>query len=136
MRRAEGHEEIGEIELDLDLVIFDDGLCVGSDEVGMFENITQELDRQRDTAQQVVRALRGGASIGQVFEIVRPLARRVGSATAAGGRSRHSFQILSKFANTAIYQLVHSGDPELRAWFESAAQPSLIQLRRPPDAGR
>ncbi len=125
------HEGIVGIELDLDVVIFEDGLCVGSDEFGLFENIAQELERQRNTAQEVVDALRSGASIGQVFEIVRPLARYVGPETAADGRARHSTQLLSMFANMAIHHLVQASDPGLVAWFESAAQPSPIQLRRP-----
>jgi len=125
------HEGIVGIELDLDVVIFEDGLCVGSDEFGLFENIAQELERQRNTAQEVVDALRSGASIGQVFEIVRPLARYVGPETAADGRARHSTQLLSMFANMAIHHLVQASDPELVAWFERAAQPSPIQLRRP-----
>ena len=131
-RRGADHEGIVGIELDLDVVIFEDGLCVGADEFGMFENITQELERQRNTAQEVVEALRSGASIGHVFEIVRPLARHVRPETAASGRAaRHSVQLLSMFANMAIHHLIHASDPELLAWFERAAQPSPIQLRRP-----
>jgi hypothetical protein len=65
------------------------------------------------------------------FEIVRPLARHVGPETAADGRARHSAQLLSMFANMAIHHLVQASDPELVAWFERAAQPSPIRLRRP-----
>ena len=124
------HEGIVGIELDLDVVIFEDGLCVGSDEFGLFENVVQELERQCNTAQEVVEALRSGASIGRVFEIVRPLARQIGPRTDAR-RARHSVQLLSMFANMAIHHLVHASDPELLAWFERAAQLSPIQLRRP-----
>ena len=50
------------IELSLDAAIFEDGLCAGPDEMGMFESITAQLQQQRDTAAQITEALRGGAS--------------------------------------------------------------------------
>jgi hypothetical protein len=130
MPRREGREEIVCTELYLNAAIFDDGLCVGPDDFGLFENLARDLERQRDTAQEVVEALRNEASIGRVFEIVRPLARHIGPETAAS-RFAWNSQLLSMFANMAIHHLVHTSDPELLAWFEKAAQPSPIQLHRP-----
>jgi hypothetical protein len=130
MTRGRGQEETVGIELYLDVVVFEDGLCVGPDEFGLFENLTQDLERQRNTAQEVTEALRNGASIGRVFEIVRPLASHIGPETAASRLAGHS-QLLSMFAGMAIHQLVHGSDSELLGWFEKAAQPSPIQLHRP-----
>jgi hypothetical protein len=116
-----GGEEIVGIELQLDVVFFDDGLCVGPDESDLFGSVTGDLDRQRDAAVRIVEALRDGASAGRVFDILRPLARHT------GGKAGH---LLSMFANTAIHRLVNASDPELMAWFEHAAQPSTLRLRR------
>jgi hypothetical protein len=62
MSRREGQEEIVCTELYLNAAIFDDGLCVGPDDFGLFENLTRDLERQRVTAQEVVEALRNEAS--------------------------------------------------------------------------
>jgi hypothetical protein len=130
MLRRGRQEKVAGIELDLDFVIFEDGLCVGPDDFGLFENLAQDLKRQRNTAQEVVEALRSEASVGQVFEIVRPLARHVEQETAGSRLARH-LPLLSMFARTAIHQLVHASASELLAWFEKAVQPSPIQLHRP-----
>jgi hypothetical protein len=126
-----GLKEIAGIELQLDVVFFDDGLCVGPDDMGLFEHVTSDLELQRNTAQQIVEALRNGASAGQVFEILRPLARRIAPQGAAGRRSGYPSHLLSMFANMAINQLVNVTEPELLVWFERAAQPSSIRLHRP-----
>ena len=42
---------------------------------GCCKDRPHSLDFQRETAQEAVKALRAGASVGQVFEVVRPWAR-------------------------------------------------------------
>jgi hypothetical protein len=118
------------VELCLDLAIFEDGLCVGPDESGLFESLTESLERQRSTAQEVVNALRKGASEGQIFEIVRPLARHI-SPPAPVGRHPHPLPLLMMFANMAIRQLVNASTSELLAWFQRSAQSPSLRLRRP-----
>ena len=88
--RGDGEGQVARVELILGLVILEDGLCVGPNENGLFEDLTESLDRQRRTAQEAA-ALREGAPDGRVFEIVRPLARygppepvRHGSAVTRG----------------------------------------------------
>jgi hypothetical protein len=122
-------EQIVGIELCFELAIFEDGLCVGPDESGLFESLTEALESQRCTAQEVVTALRNGASEGQIFEIVRPLARHISSPAPVG--RHHPFPLLMMFANMAIRQLVNASTSELLAWFERSAQSPSLRLRRP-----
>jgi hypothetical protein len=123
-------EQIVGIELCFELAIFEDGLCVGPDESGLFESLTEALESQRCTAQEVVTALRNGASEGQIFEIVRPLARHISSPVPVG-RHRHSLPLLRTFAIMAIHQLVNASTSELLTWFERSAQSPSLRLRRP-----
>ncbi len=58
-------EEIADTELRLDIAIFEDSLCVGPDNSGWFETLTDDLEQQRNTAQETASALRNGASQGQ-----------------------------------------------------------------------
>jgi hypothetical protein len=131
VRRRRSEEEITRIGLQLDVVFFDDGLCVGPDESGLFEGMTQNLERQRQAAGEIVEALRSGASAGRVFEILRPLARRGGPQVGVGRSGGHHPGLLPMFAQMAISHLVNASDTELLAWFEEAAQPFAVQLRRP-----
>ena len=68
IRRDPGQEEITDIELSLDIVFLEDGLCVGPDEFGLFNSVFQDLQRQRTVAQQILEMLERGKSIGQVFD--------------------------------------------------------------------
>jgi hypothetical protein len=118
--RTRSAEETAETELCLDFAIFEDGLCVGPDDSGLFESVTGEVDRQREVAQEILAALRNGASEGEIFETLRPLARR----------TPHS-RLLPMFANMAINRLINATPSELEHWFERIAEPSRIQLHRP-----
>lgn len=125
-------EEIAETELGLDVAIFEDGLCVGPDDSGLFETVTDDQERQRDKAQEIVAALRNGASEGQIFEALLPLARRMSSSSRGmDERARISSPLLTVFANMAIHRLVSASGSELLAWFEHIAESSPIRLYRP-----
>ncbi len=67
--REISHERIGAIELSLDVAVFEDGLCVGSDEFGLFDSMTEGLERQRSAAEEAAKALRRGASEGQTGDL-------------------------------------------------------------------
>ena len=129
--RGAAEEELAGVELVLDLVILEDGLCVGPDESGLFEDLNESLDLQRRAAQEAVAALRNGASEGRIFEIVRPLARHRPPSPAPGGKSRPASSLLPAFGSEAIHRLIDASAPELLAWFERAAEPRTLQLRRP-----
>lgn len=120
-------EQIRAIELALDIAILEDGLCVGPDEFGLFETLTEALERQRTAAGQVVNAIRSGASEGRVFEILRPLA---GDPSEPPGR-RHWGPITSMFANIAIRRLTDTSASELLPWFQQYSKPSPLPLHRP-----
>jgi hypothetical protein len=124
-RRA--HGEIAAVELVLDLAILDDGLCAGPDEGGLFDDLTTALELEQTAAQEAVDALRAGASVGRVFEIIRPLARR----PQGGRRSRPASALLECFAHEAIRVLVDADPQDTLAWFERAAQPPALHLHRP-----
>ena len=129
--RIRRHENVVGVELRLDVVIFDDGLCVGSDEFGLVESVIEVLEQQRSAAQQVVEALRNNASRGHVFEIVRPLANR--ARVEAGGGFGHLLRI---FARRAIDDLVEKSGPELAGRFEHFAQASALPLHRPSSTSK
>ena len=124
--------DIVRIELELDLAIFEDGLCVGPDESGVRESLMEQIQRQKVVAAEIARELRGGAGPGRIFEILRPLARHgppLPPALSGGGR--HHPSVLSMFARTAIQYLIGAEDATLAAWFEAAAAVSPLRLRRP-----
>lgn len=128
-RRNRGEDaQLVQIELQLDIVFFDDGLCAGPDDTGLFENVREDLEQQLRTAQQVVQARRSGASWGAVFEILRPLARR--SIRHVPGRDYRA-DLLFMFAKVGIDHIINDDEPEVLAWFEDVAKPSSFHLRRP-----
>lgn len=117
---------IVKIELEIDIAIFDDGLCVGADENGLREGLIEQMRREKDTGREIVRALREGATRGQIFEMLRPLAQHR-SAAPGGGIA----QLLSMFARSSIQHLINAPDDRLLDWFEEAANIVPLELRRP-----
>ena len=125
-----GHEEIVATELILDSAILDDGRCIGPDEFGMIESVGEDLEQIRRTAAQVIAALRNGASAGDVFELLRPLARHQPPRTSQGQlRSRSPFRRM--FADMAIRELINRESEPVAAWFETHAEASRLRLYRP-----
>jgi hypothetical protein len=134
--RDMGIEDITDVELLLDVAILEDGLCVGSDDGRLVERLTEELQQQRTTAQQVVEALRNGASPGQVFEILMPLAQhQTQRPHKAGEHGRITIThptLLRMFAQTGIHQLTNmAGQQLLIEWFEEIAESEPVRLHRP-----
>jgi len=129
--RESAEAEPASVELVLDLVILEDGLCVGPDESALYEALNESLDLQRTAAQQAVRALQAGASVGEIFEIVRPLARHSPPPPEAQGKPRHPRSIVLAFGNEAIHHLVNANDSDLLAFFKRAAEPRSLELSRP-----
>ena len=119
-------EKIVAGELILDLAILDDGRCVGPDEYGLFESLIEDLESIRSTAEQAAKSLRDGASAGQIFEMLRPLARH--TPHTATQRRRSSF--LRMFADMGIRQLINDDPPAVERWLETQAQPPRIRLQR------
>jgi hypothetical protein len=130
-RTARTDHEVTAVDLQLDVVFFEDGLCVGPDEFALFDNIVEQLEQQRSISQQIAEALRGGALRGHIFEMLYPLARREGSEQSPDGCMKYPANILHMFSNMAIHHLVHASDSDLLAWFEAGARPSPISLHRP-----
>jgi hypothetical protein len=122
-RRVRVREETAAVELCLDLAIFEDGLCIGPDEFGLFDRLIQALKRQRSAVQDAVTVLRKGGSVGQVFEVIRQL--------ADGERDKAPMPILGTFLNICAHMLMWTGSAELLAWFESFAEACSLPLRRP-----
>jgi hypothetical protein len=129
--RGGAADNLATVECVLDLVILEDGLCVGPDESGLFEHLNESLDRQRSAAEEARAALRSGASHGSIFEIIRPLARHHPLEPGIDGKPRHLSSFLQTFGREAIHRLIDTSAPELLAWFERAAQPPSLRLRRP-----
>ena len=125
--------EIAEIELVLDFVLLEDGLCVGPDEWGLFESLTEEVRRQLETARDIVAALRNGASPGRIFELLLPLARSRHNPPARGiaDPAQSLSPLLAMFGQVAIHRLVDLDGSQLLPWFEQIAQSSPVRLHRP-----
>jgi hypothetical protein len=135
LRRDMGRD-ITQVELVLDTAILEDGLCVGPDEGRLVERLTEELEQQQSTAQQVVKALHNGASPGQVFEILMPLAQHQRHAPhRTGERGRITIThptLLRMFAQTGIHQLTNMVDQQmLIEWFGEIAESEPVRLHRP-----
>lgn len=126
--RSAPEPELQHVELRLDSAIFDDGLCVGPDEKGLFESVTSELAVQRETAEQMAAALRAGAARGEIFDRLRPLAQHPHLMDHRG--ARHVFGLRSTFGQMAIHHLVHMQDADLLAWFDSFITPGPMKLHR------
>lgn len=116
---------VDNIEFSLDFAILEDGLCVGPDEDDIFGQLRKGLADQAALAATIVNRLRSGATPGQIFDLIRPLARRDNPPPA----SEHNFLML--FVGSAIHRLTHQSDAEIQAWFEQEAELSLDRLRRP-----
>jgi hypothetical protein len=121
-------------ELVLDLAIFEDGLCAGPDRSGGFDALKEELAERRRIGTQILEALETGASRGEIFDMVSPLAQgpppppvaaRMPLARPLPSRSGH------QFAHAVIHNLVQLEDAALRTMFANAARPTAIELRRP-----
>lgn len=119
-------------DLLLDLAIFEDGLCVGPDRHGGFAALMEDFSERRRVGTEILEALQKGASRGEIFEMVRPLAQgppppavRMPLARRLPTHAGH------QFANTVIHQLVQLDDASLLRMFENAARPIAIELRRP-----
>ncbi len=128
--RGDAEAEVAVIELVLDLVILEDGACVGPDEFAIYEAVNESLDLLRTTAQEAVRALERGASAGQIFDIIRPLARHFPPQAHAQEHRRPSVTIRPSFGSEAVHRLINANATELLAFFQRAAEPRALQLRR------
>jgi len=127
--RERAETALAVVELVLDLVILEDGLCVGPNESGLYEAINESFDLQRTVAQEAIAALEAGESVGKVFEIVRPWARHNPARPRTPGK--HPAPVVQTFSNEAIHHLTHANDTDLHAFFKKAAEPRSIELRRP-----
>jgi hypothetical protein len=118
--------EASRVELSLDVAIFDDGLCVGPDTSGMFLSLTSAIGTVRETAKNTVEMLQGGASEGQVFDLLLPLARSEGSSrTRSGGNN-----LLPMFGRMAVHYLIQKSREEQVAWFARFGAGPSTQLHR------
>ncbi len=96
---------------------------------GVFESLNESLDLQQRTAQEAVNALQGGASVGRVFEIVRPLARHDPQPQPQGKPPRLRSPL--PFGHEAVHHLLNASDTDLLAFFRRSAEPRSLVLRRP-----
>jgi hypothetical protein len=117
----ESDRDVAGVELAIDVAIFEDGLCVGPDESDLRESLTEQMQRQKDVAHEIVRALRDGAGPGRIFEMLRPLAQH----------KPHHTPLISMFARLALNQLIKADDTTLPDWFGAAAAISPLRLHPP-----
>jgi hypothetical protein len=125
-RRELGHQ-IDSTDVSVDFAILEDGLCIGPDTGDMFASLSKSIELQRTTAETAARALRSGASEGQVFELLLPLARLA----SPGADDIYSKTLLPMFSHMAINELVNATQSEQAAWFERFAELPTLTLRKP-----
>lgn len=116
-------------EMLLDLAFFEDGLCAGPDESGLFDSVSSALASQRAVAQDIVDAIRDGAPIGQLFEMLRPLAQQRRS-ESADPESQPPFPQRTPFGRAAIEMLINHSQQGLPAWFARFIARPRITLHR------
>lgn len=116
--------EIVAVELVLDAVFFEDGLCAGPDEHGLFKLASEHIEWQVAKAHEIVLLLQKGEPLERVIEIFR----RVTDQGASMGDYRA--ELFYNFAATAIRQAKSAQVSDLLAWFQGIAQPSSLRLRR------
>lgn len=106
-------------EPSVDLVIFEDGTYAGPDTDGVRGALEKSLAMQRSTVQGALEAIRAGASPGELFEILRPLAERDRSAPLS-----------SMFGRIGIKLLTQSDPTKLTEWLETFERGCSVAFRR------
>jgi hypothetical protein len=107
-----------QVDLHLDSIFFEDGLCVGPDRLGLIKRVIKGFEEERSAAHDCVKALRKGATRGKLFDRVRDM---------AGNSKEQPIQHL--FAIMAIDNLIRQqSDDELIAWFERFEAPRQFKL--------
>lgn len=107
-----------QVELRMDAVFFEDGLCVGPDQLGWIKRVIKGFDEERSAAHDCAHALRRGATRGNLFDRVRGM---------AGNSKEQPIQHL--FAIMAIDNLIRQqSDQELIAWFQRFEAPRQFKL--------
>lgn len=111
-------------ELTLDVVFLEDGRVLGPDTSGLFEAVTSTFAAQRQLAAEMVAALRSGATVGALFDLLRPM--------GLADRTRHdgAHSLRHMFLHQATDVLLHLTQEEILAWAEREAEPARLQLRR------
>jgi hypothetical protein len=113
-----------EVEVSLDVAIFDDGRCAGPDTGDLFSALRAAIEAQEAVAKKAVKLLQSGAPEGQVFDLLLPLARS-GRSHGAGQRP-----LMPLFSHAAMHHLIHSSREGQIRWFEGFASPATIALHR------
>lgn len=119
------------LEVQLDSVIFDDGLCAGPDQMGIFDTIVSVATEQRRLASEAIALLRSGRGVGTVFELLRGAAQPPGPASIPA--TPDPLHLLFSFARHAVDRLVNVRKEhieDLINWLEIQRQQPRLRLRR------
>jgi hypothetical protein len=117
-------EQIATVELALDLIFFEDGLCVGPDEANLFQIVTGDIAEQITVAREIVEMLERGESVERVSAVLKPLTLK------GWDKGGHPTRLLSWYATDAL-ERISAGGSDLLAWFRRSAQPPRVHLHRP-----
>lgn len=121
---ASAGREPRQVELSLDAVILDDGRMMGPDEAGFLDGVVGTLAMQRDLAERMLQAFDRDATPGELFDMLRPIARDENRGSRFTYSSRHMF--LSR----ATHVLLQESQDGIRRWLEQEAEPPRLTLRR------
>jgi hypothetical protein len=118
-------------EIQLDSVIFADGLCAGPDEMGLLTALDPVATEQQRLASTAAALLRRGATFGEVFDLLRTTARHPGPTSAP--QTADPLHLLFSFGRQAVDRLIHAQDErrdELANWFTEQSLQPKVKLRR------
>ena len=127
MRQPERHL----VEIQLDSVIFADGLCAGADEMGILATLGPVATEQQRIASEAAALLRNGAKFGEVFDLLRTTARH--PAPTLAPRTTDPSHLLFSFGRQAMDRLIHAQDErrdELVNWFDEQSRQPKLKFRR------
>lgn len=107
-----------QVELRMDSVFFEDGLCAGPDQLGLIKRVMKGFEEERSAARDCVNFLRKGATRGKLFDRVRGM---------AGNSKEQPIQHL--FAIMAIDNLIRQqSEEDLITWFQRFEAPRQFKL--------
>jgi hypothetical protein len=130
-RRSRGGPERTLVEVQLDSVIFDGGLCAGPDEMDIFNTISSVAAEQSRLTTEAIALLQNGRGVGEVFELLQAAARHPGPGFSPG--MPDPLHLLSSFGRQAVDRLVHVREgqtSELISWFEGQREQTKLRLHR------
>ena len=118
--------DISHLQLELDSVFLENGLCIGPDKAGTLDSLTSGLVARRKLAQALMDDLAVGLPVEAIIEKLQQYMR-----PDAPPRSTqyNRGELVRSFAHWTIHQLKHLAPGDLSAWIASFGEPPRRTFR-------